>query len=159
MNDLVTQNHNILTTPATKNFVSFYIDDQIFGLDVAQVLDVVHLPPIVPMPLAQPEVQGLANLRSRVVTMIDVRTCLGLSPHPNPESAMAIVTEKNDAYYGLIIDRIGDVLTLKNADFAPAPSTLPALWQRCAAGIYKLNQSLLVVFHLDHMILELHGSD
>ena len=61
-----------------ENFVAFTIKDQLFGIPVFQVQDILIPTTIASVPLAPPEVRGSINLRGRIVTVIDVRVRLGL---------------------------------------------------------------------------------
>jgi len=63
---------------AVREFVTMYIDKQLFGIPVLQVQDVLGPQKITRVPLAPKEVAGSLNLRGRIVTSIDVRTRLGL---------------------------------------------------------------------------------
>ncbi len=61
-----------------EDFVTFFIDNQMFGIPVLKVQDILTPDRIAPIPLAPPEVRGSINLRGRIVTVIDVRVRLGL---------------------------------------------------------------------------------
>ena len=67
----------------TDDFVTFIVDGQLFGIPVLQVSDILNIDDIAAIPMAPPQVMGSINLRGRIVTVIDVRTCLGLPTAPN----------------------------------------------------------------------------
>ncbi len=72
----------------TNDFVSVVVGDQLFGIPVLEVRDVLASQRITRVPLAPPEVAGSLNLRGRIVTAIDLRTRLGLPPRAAEQSAL-----------------------------------------------------------------------
>src|SRR5499427_9289807 len=95
--------------------VSVTVADQLFGIPVLQVQDVLGPQRITRIPLAPPEVAGSLNLRGRIVTAIDVRLCLGLDKRPAEMRGMSVVVEHGGEFYSLIVDNVGEVLTLPAA--------------------------------------------
>ena len=95
---------------ATEGFVTVVTGAQLFGLRLERVRDVFVPRGISRVPLAPPEVAGLLNLRGRIVTAIDLRRRLGLPPREDGGSPVAVGIEERGELYGLIVDRVGDVL-------------------------------------------------
>lgn len=137
-----------LDTAATKEFVTIMVADQLCGIDVLKVQDVLGPQKITPVPLADTEVAGLLNLRGRIVTAIDLRGRLGLEPRSEGEGeSMNVVVEHDGELYSLIIDSVGEVLRLPADDFERNPATLDPLWRKYSEGIYRLKEGLLVVLN------------
>src|SRR6185503_903164 len=112
------------------DFVSFRIGDQLCGIEAALVQQVVRPRGLTRVPLAPPEIAGIMSLRGRIVTAVCARTRLGLPPRPNP---FAIGLEHGGDGYGLLVDVVGEVLSLDPAAFEPAPGILPAIWSECVS--------------------------
>ena len=134
------------------DYVTFVIGEQLFGVPVTSIDEVFTPVNITPVPLSSADIAGVLNLRGRVVTAIDVRHCLGLPPRAGDETPIAIGIEKGSESYGLLIDAVGEVLTLSADQFEPTPSNLEAEWQQVAQGIYRLDESLLVVLDIDRLL-------
>lgn len=126
-------------------FVTMTVAGQLFGIPVLKVQDVLGEQTIAHVPLAPPEVLGSLNLRGRIVTAIDARTRLGLPPRGDGDQSMSVVVEHDNELYSLVIDRVGEVLSLPASDFERNPSTLDPRWQEVSDGIYRLEGMLLVV--------------
>ena len=126
-------------------FVSITIAGQLFGIPVLQVQDVLGPQRITRIPLAPAEVAGSLNLRGHLVTAVDLRTRLRLPPLPDGQQGMGVVVEHGREPYSLIVDQVGEVLSLSDADLERNPATLDAVWREVAAGIYRLDRALLVV--------------
>ena len=138
--------------PATDDYVTIMIEDQLFGLPIHEVQDVFTPDAITKVPLASPEIAGVLNLRGRIVTAIDLRTRLGLPSKGEDEHRMAVGIDNNGESYGLIIDKVGEVHRLKKSDFEPNPVNLDPRWAGVSAGVYRLDNSLMVVFDVDKIL-------
>jgi purine-binding chemotaxis protein CheW len=62
---------------ASRQMCTFYVNQQCYGIDVLQVREIVRSQPLTRVPLADPMVRGLMNLRGQIVTAIDMRRRLG----------------------------------------------------------------------------------
>ena len=136
----------------SEDFVSFTIDGQLFGIPVVKVQDVLSSQRTTPIPLAPPEIAGSLNLRGRVVTMIDMRLRLGLSPRDSSETEMSIVVEHGQELYSLMVDSVGEVLPLNSRGHERNPPTLDPNMREYADGIYRLDDTLLVVLDVEKLL-------
>ncbi len=134
------------------DFVTMTIANQLFGIPVLQVQDVLGHQRITRIPLAPPEVAGSLNLRGRIVTAIDVRLRLGLPGRQKDKPEMSIVVDLRGELYSLIVDAVGEVLSLSTDDFECNPATLDARWREVSTGIYRLNNQLMVVLDVSRLL-------
>jgi purine-binding chemotaxis protein CheW len=141
----------------TRDFLTIWISEQIFGIPILQVQDVLGEQAVTKIPLSPPSVAGSLNLRGRIVTAINVRACLGLPPNQNAtRKDMSVVVENGGELYSLMIDKVGDVLSLASNNFEKTPSTLDPKWQDISAGIYRLKDKLLVVLDVPKLLADLN---
>lgn len=134
------------------DFLTLMIGDQMFGIPVLQVQDVLRQQRVTRVPLAPPEVAGAMNLRGRIVTAIDVRCRLAMKKIEDGASTMSVVVEHDGELYSLIIDRVGDVLRLTDDEFESAPATLDATWRDVSSGIFRLKERLLVIIDIAKLL-------
>lgn len=144
--------HGIIGAGASSDFLTIIIAGQLFGIPVLQVQDVLGAQKVTRIPLARPEVAGSLNLRGRIVTAIDVRCRLNLPPRPENQREMSVVVEHDGELYSLVIDEVGDVMSLQDGDFENNPATLDPLWRSISAGIYRLEKHLLVVVDVPKLL-------
>lgn len=126
-------------------YVSVTVAGQLFGIPVLQVQDALGPQRITRVPLAPPEVAGSLNLRGRIVTAIDLRTRLKLPPLPEGERGMSVVVDHGGELYSLIVDAVGEVLSLPASGLDRNPTTLDPTWRDISAGIYRLDKILLIL--------------
>jgi chemotaxis signal transduction protein/truncated hemoglobin YjbI len=128
------------------------VENQMFGVPILQVQDIVEPRLITPVPLAPSAIAGVMNLRGRIVTVINLRRCLGVDEKPNSHSSMGITVEYQHDLYTLLVDSIGDVRDLPRRDFEKPPATLDEKLRRLATGIYRLPEDLLVVLDIERVL-------
>ncbi|MFT3724134.1 MAG: chemotaxis protein CheW [Hyphomonadaceae bacterium] len=138
----------------TKEFVTFKICDQTFGVCVSEIHDVFRPSAMTPVPLSGAEIAGVLNLRGRIVTAIDARSRLGLPPQVKTRACqrLAIGVERYGESFGLIIDEIGEVVRLEESALEQNPVNLDATWSGVSRGVYRLEDRLLVIMDIDRML-------
>jgi purine-binding chemotaxis protein CheW len=132
---------------ASGDLVTFDIGEQLFGVPIDEVQDVFKPQGMTPVPLARPDVAGVVNLRGRIVTMIDCRAHLGLG-RSSHENMMAVGVARAGESYGLLVDKVGDVLSPDATLFEANPVNLDPRWRAVSKGIFRLETRLLVVLNV-----------
>jgi hypothetical protein len=94
------------------DYVTFTTAGQLFGLPIKYVQDVFALGNITRVPLAGPKIAGVLNLRGRIVTVIDLANRLQLDAPRDTTAAMVIGIERGTESFGILVDRVGEVLSL-----------------------------------------------
>jgi len=133
-------------------FVTFTIAGQMFGLPIARVQDVFKPARITRVPLAGAEIAGVLNLRGRIVTAIDMRHRLEVKRREAGYAPMAIGIEAKGESFGLLVDAVGEVLKLPEADRELNPINLDRKLAALSAGVYRLEGQLLVVLDIDRVL-------
>jgi purine-binding chemotaxis protein CheW len=133
-------------------FVSITVANQLFGIPVLQVQDVLGPQRITRIPLAPAEVAGSLNLRGRIVTAIDLRVRLRLPPLPEGQAGMSIVVDHGGELYSVIVDQVGEVLSLGSDTAERNPATLDPVWREVSGGIHRLDKTLLVVLDVARVL-------
>jgi len=136
---------------ATNDYVTMTIADQLFGIPVLSVHDVLGPQKITRVPLSPPEVAGVLNLRGRIVTAINIRRRLGL-PDADSQGGMSVAVEHNGESYSLLIDKIGEVLSVSPGAFEQSPATLDPCWREVSSGVYRLEGGLLVILDVEKLL-------
>ena len=137
---------------ATAEYVTVMLGGQLFGLPISRVQDVFMPERLTRVPLAPPEVAGVLNLRGHIVTAIDMRGRLALPKRDDKRPPMAIGIECKGESYGLVIDAVGEVVTLDESAREPNPVNLDVALARISAGIHRLERQLLVILDVDRVL-------
>jgi purine-binding chemotaxis protein CheW len=134
------------------DYVSFTTADQLFGLPIECVQDVFTLGKITPVPLASRDVAGVLNLRGRIVTVIDLANRLGLDVAAGAVADMVIGIERGAESFGVLVDHVGEVLSLSDDDCEPTPINLDATLNAVATGVFRLDGKILVALDADRTL-------
>jgi purine-binding chemotaxis protein CheW len=139
-------------TEEAQVFVTLTVADQLCGIPVLGVRDILGEQSITRIPLAPPEIAGSLNLRGRIVTAIDLRQRLHLPPPPTGQKRMSVVAEQGGELYALLVDQVSEVLSLRSSAFERNPPTMAASWAAFSTGIYRLEDRLLVVLDVGRLL-------
>jgi purine-binding chemotaxis protein CheW len=140
------------TGPSTE-YVTAMVGGQLFGLPIARVQDVFKPERMTRVPLSSQDIAGILNLRGRIVTVIDMRCRLGMAQHNSGQPPMAIGIECRGESYGLLIDKIGEVMRLADSMRENNPVNLDARLAQVSSGVIRLDSQLLVVLDIDRVLL------
>lgn len=139
-----------------RQFCTFYLDGQFFGIEVLKVQEVMRTQETTEVPLAPQVVRGLMNLRGSIVSCIDLRLRFGMQAAPASIEPINVVTQTSGGLVSFQVDRIGDVVEITDSSFEPPPPTLQGAARRLIDGVYKLKDNLLQVVNVEQ-VLELEG--
>lgn len=133
-----------------RQVATFLLDDLYFAVEVQKVQEVIKYQELTRIPLAPPVVRGLINLRGQIVPAIELRRRLGLAERPPDMLPMNVVVRTVDGVVSLLVDEIGDVLEVDDAQFERAPDTLSGPSRELVRGVFKLKDRLLLLLDEEH---------
>ncbi len=136
-------------------WVTFKLDDEIYGINVMQVQEVLRLPEIAPVPGAPSYVMGIINLRGNVVTVIDTRNRFSLPQKEPDDSTRIIITEVDEQVIGMLVDAVAEVVNLRSSEI----ETTPNLGEenessKYIQGVHSRNEEILILIDVDKMLSE-----
>ena len=135
-----------------ESYCTFYLDQLYLGIKVLAVQEVIRHQQMTDVPLAPKSVRGLMNLRGQIVTGIDLRTQLNLTPRPESETPMNVVVRTDDGPISLLVDKIGDVMQVTPRDAEKPPETLTPEIRKIVDHVYKLDDKLLLTLDVDKLL-------
>jgi purine-binding chemotaxis protein CheW len=138
--------------PHDTQFCTFFVDGLAFGVEVRKVQEVIRYQDMTPVPLAPPVVAGLINLRGQIVAAIDLRRRLGLSDRPEGMLPMNVVICTADGPASLLVDDIGDVLSVDDSAYERPPETMDTATRELVSGVYKLKDRLLLALNTEQAV-------
>ncbi len=142
-----------------RQYCTFTLADGYFGIDVADVQEVLRDHVLTSVPLAHTTIKGLINLRGQIVTAVDLRRRLQLEERGAEEIPMTIVVRTADGRVALLVDRIGDVLVADTDLFESPPETIVPGVRELLTGVCKLESRLLLILDLAKTVDILDSSD
>lgn len=118
-------------------FLTFKLGEEVFGLEIKCVTEIVGIQPITVIPEVPEYVKGIINLRGKIIPVIDVRIKFKKEPVEYDERTCIIVIDIDDMSVGLIVDNVSEVVTIKDEDIVPPPSYKTGFQNRYIKGVGK----------------------
>jgi len=134
-----------------KQFCTFFLDREMFGIDVLNIQEVMRFAETTEVPLAPPVVRGLLNLRGSIVSTIDLRRRFGMRDLEDHALPINIVTQTGTGLASFLVDRIGEVIEVDEAAFEMPPDTLGGETRHLIQGVYKLKSGLLLILNVERV--------
>jgi purine-binding chemotaxis protein CheW len=129
----------------TQQFCTFLLKDQVFGIPVQQVQEVIKVQEMTRVPLVPSVIRGLINLRGQIVMALDLRRRFGMEDRSDSEATLNVIVRTEEGAVSLLVDEIGDVVEVDEEKFEEAPETLHGEQRELVKGVYQLPNHLLMV--------------
>lgn len=132
-------------------FTTFGCSGEEYGIEVLKVREIIRMPKITKIPNTDDCVEGIINLRGKVIPVINIRKKFGIQDTENTSQTRIIVMDINNALTGFIVDSVSEVLRIKASDIQPPPpmATTANDSSMCIQGIYGTNEKLISIVDLE----------
>jgi purine-binding chemotaxis protein CheW len=129
--------------------VSFQLGHEIFAIDILGVQEIIRLAEITHVPNAPHYVEGVVNLRGKVIPIINLRARFGLSATEPTKETRIVVVEVAHVILGFIVDSVEEVLRLPEECIEPMPPTGRGGVDECHRGVGRVNGRLVMLLDLE----------
>lgn len=132
--------------------VSFNLDQEEYGVEVLKVREIIRMTTITHMPNTPPYVEGIINLRGKVIPIVSMRKKFGLSEADSSSHTRIMIMDISGELMGFIVDSVSEVIRISGSEIQPSPSVAASgIDQDCIAGVINQAERLLVLLDLDRM--------
>jgi len=150
-----------------KQFMTFYIGDGVYGINILGIREINFIRMFTPVPLAYDHIVGLLNLRGQIVTVWDMGIPLGYAKREmNEESSLLVMKtnqelssvarkhniETHQSQVGLFVDRIGDVISCEESEIAPVPAHADAKVAKFLEGVIRQEDTLVGLINVPELL-------
>lgn len=132
--------------------VTFRIGEEEFGVNILKVQEIISTMEITKVPRSPEFVEGVINLRGKVIPIIDLRRRFGLSPKPGDKDTRIIVIEINGVIVGFVVDAVSEVLRIPAGTVEPPPPVVAGVDSDYVSGVGQLKDRLLIMLDLDRLL-------
>jgi purine-binding chemotaxis protein CheW len=132
--------------------VSFNIGSEEFGVDILKVQEINRMVEITRVPQAPDYVEGVINLRGKVIPIIDLRKRFSLQQKEYDKSTRIVVVDINGSIMGMIVDAVSEVLRLPMSTIETPPEIVTGVNSDYIKGVAKLEDRLLIFLDLSRVI-------
>jgi purine-binding chemotaxis protein CheW len=132
--------------------VSFSLDQEEYGVDVLKVREIIRMPMVTRVPNTPYYVEGVINLRGKVVPIICMRKKFGLTESENDKQTRIMVMDMEGELMGFIVDAVSEVIRISGSEIQPSPAMVAGgIDQECISGVINQAERLLVLLSLEKM--------
>jgi purine-binding chemotaxis protein CheW len=132
--------------------VIFELANEYYGVDIATVESIIKMQPITVVPHAPSFVEGVTNLRGKVLPVIDLRKRFHLPGSVARTDTRIVVVSIDANEVGMVVDAVSEVLTISEAAIEPPPSLVTTLESAFITGIAKLDSRLVILLDLGKVL-------
>lgn len=131
--------------------VGFHVGGEEFALDILCVQEIIRLQQLTRVPESPDFIDGVLNLRGRIIPVVALRKRFGLDPAPPGKQTRIVVVEIKGAVLGLIVDSVSEVVRIP-VDTIEPPPRLSKIEREYVLGVGKLDDRLLILLDLDRLM-------
>jgi len=142
------------TNDSISQWVTFYLDNEKYGINVMSVQEVLRITDIAPVPGAPHYVLGIINLRGNVVTVIDTRTRFNLTEKESDDSTRIVIIESDGQVIGILVDSVAEVVDLRKSDIETTPNVGNDESSKYIQGVSSQGDQLLILVDVDKLLTE-----
>lgn len=132
--------------------VSFNIGEEEFGVDILKVQEINRMVEVTRVPNAPEYVDGVINLRGKVIPIIDLRRRFGMPRKEKDKNSRIIVVELTGKVLGFVVDAVSEVLRIPSSVTEAPPSIIAGIKAEYITAIGKLENRLLILLDLERVL-------
>lgn len=132
--------------------VSFRIGRELFGVYIHIVQEIVRVPEITPVPEMPGFVEGVINLRGKIVSIIDLSKRLKIESSTRTKASRILIVEVEKKTVGLLVDAVTEILRIPPESIEPAPDIVTSVGAEYIMGVGKLPDKLIILLDLKNIL-------
>ena len=129
--------------------VSFKIGEEEFGIEILKVQEIIKMMFITKIPNTPEFIEGIINLRGRIIPVVDLRTRLGLTKQTHTKNTRIVVVELNNHIIGFVVDEVSEVIRITKDTTEEPPAMIGSINREFVTAIGKLEDRLLILLDLE----------
>jgi purine-binding chemotaxis protein CheW len=135
-------------------FVTFTLNDEEYAVDILSVQEINRITEITKVPNSPDYVEGVINLRGKVIPVINLRSKFGFEAKATDDDSRIIIMEIQGIVNGVIVDSVSEVLRIPASAIEAAPAVATDTISQYIKGLAKLENRLIILVEIDHLVEE-----
>ena len=132
--------------------VSFKLDNEEYGIEVLKVREIIRMIPITHMPNTPSYVEGIINLRGKIIPVVSMRKKFGLMEREDCTQTRIVVMDISGELMGFVVDSVSEVIRISGSEIQPPPNVVSGgIDQECITGVINQTERLLVLLDLERL--------
>lgn len=135
-----------------EKLVSFSLMGEVYGVPISMVQEIIRIQPITQIPRAPEYVDGVINLRGRIIPVIDLKKRFGLGCAEQTKNTRVVVVTVGTVTVGLVVDAVSEVLRLKDEDVEPPSPIVSSVDAEYIKGVGKIGDKLIILLDTEKIL-------
>lgn len=135
-------------------WITFQLGDEVYGVEVKGVREILRISDILPVPGAPDYVLGITNIRGNVVTVVDGRKRINLQPIDYTDATRMIVLESCDDVVAIVVDNVADIIDLPESSIDSNPKLKTCQDSRYIDGVVSHSGGLIIILNAERFITD-----
>ncbi len=141
------------SSPSTDDqVVVLHVGGSNYAVPIGRVQEIIRVPHLTPVPRAGVDIEGVINLRGRVLPVVNLGARLGLEPTARSREARVVIVDSDRGGVGLLVDGVSEVLRIAARDIEPPSAIMEGDGQHAIQGVAKLNDRLILLLELSAVV-------
>ncbi|MCL0083807.1 chemotaxis protein CheW, partial [Thermodesulfovibrionales bacterium] len=132
--------------------VTFTLDKEEYAVDIFKVQEINRMTEITRVPNSPPQMEGVINLRGKVIPVVNLRKRFGLTPKDNDEHSRIMIMDIQSITIGFVMDSVSEVLRVPSSIVEPTPPMATNISTEFIKGIAKMEERLIIILDMDRLI-------
>jgi purine-binding chemotaxis protein CheW len=143
---------DVATHGDERQLVVFHLGAELYGVDISRVHEIIRMQSVTRVPRSPEFVEGVINLRGKVIPVVDLRRRFGLTIAEHTRASRVVVVELGDQVVGIVVDGVSEVLRINPATIEPPSPVVAGIDSEYLHGIAKLSDRLIILLDLDRIL-------
>ena len=132
--------------------VIFKLANEDYGLPIQKVQEINRMVPVTKLPQTPEFMEGIINLRGRVIPVVDLRKRFGLAAKPHEDDTRIMIIDIDGQTVGIIVDAVNEVLEIDAREIAPPPSFGANIQTHFIEGMGRLEHGFIIILQIDRIL-------
>ena len=133
-------------------YLTFELADEAYGIEIIRVREIIGMMSITKVPRMPEWVEGVINLRGKVIPVIDLRLKFEMEPTEQTSETCIIVVEVDGNQIGIKVDKVSEVLDIAVADIADSPRVDSTVDNAFIKGMGKAKDRVIILMDIGHVL-------
>jgi len=135
-------------------YLSFLLSREEYAIDILKVQEIIGLIPITPVPNAPEYIRGVLNLRGKIIPVMDLRARFGMKQIEDTGETCVIVAQEEEYLMGIVVDKVSEVLVIKDSEIEEVPSFGIAGKSEYLSGIGKVKEQVKMIVDVHKVLFD-----
>ncbi len=135
-----------------QQLIKFQVSDETFGIGITEIFQILKPQEIFKVPNTPPFVEGLLNLRGKVLTVFNLRKRFNMPEKENDENTKIIIINMNGYLLGFTVDSVTEIVRVPDEEIETTPPSITSFDKRFISGVAKLGDKLILLLNLEKVL-------